>query len=70
VTPKQFKVALGRLGLTQVGFGRLIGYGEDGSNVRKWISGRGIIPPVVAIIVRLMLAGKISVADIEAAKQW
>jgi hypothetical protein len=66
MTPKDLANALDRLGLTQVGFGRLIGYGSDGSIVRKWVSGRSPIPPLVTRVVCLLRAGKITVADLEA----
>jgi DNA-binding transcriptional regulator YdaS (Cro superfamily) len=63
VTPKQLRLALDRLALSQLALGRLLGV--SGRTVRSWVLEERKIPEPVAIIVRLMLAGKITAEDIE-----
>lgn len=63
MTPTQFRTALDRLDLSQVGVARLFGY-ADGRAIRRYISGKRSIPEPVAILLRLMLAGKITADDI------
>ena len=65
VTGKELKRALERLEVSQLGAGRLLGV--DGRTVRAWIADSTRIPGSVAIVVRLALRGKVSLADIEAA---
>jgi DNA-binding transcriptional regulator YdaS (Cro superfamily) len=65
VTGKELKRALERLNVSQLGAGRILGV--DGRTVRAWISESTRIPGSVAIVVRLALSGKVSLADIEAA---
>lgn len=67
MTAKQFQAALDRLGLSQVGAARLLG--ADPRTARRWALDERSVPESVAIILRLMLAGKISAADVEAVKQ-
>lgn len=64
MTAAQFKAALARLDLTQVGAARLLG--ADGRTARRWASGERTIPKPVVIMLRLLLAKKITVEDIEA----
>lgn len=64
MTANQFRAAIDRLNLSQVGAARLIG--ADPRTARRWALGEREIPECVAILLRLMLAGKISIADIEA----
>jgi hypothetical protein len=64
VTGKELKRALERLNVSQLGAGRLLGV--DGRTVRAWVSESTRIPGSVAIVVRLALAGKITLQDIEA----
>ena len=64
MTAKQFQAALDRLKLSQLGAARL--FGADGRTARRWASGERSIPPTVAILIKLMLAGKIKPDDIEA----
>jgi len=47
--------------------GRLFGHG--GRTERQWIAGDRKIPPTVAVLLRLMLRGKITAADIKRAKR-
>ena len=65
VTGKEFKRTLERLTL-QLGAGRL--FGVDGRTIRAWVADAARIPEAVAILVRLLVAGKITVEDIAAAK--
>lgn len=67
MTPQQFRSTLDRLGLSQLGVGRLLGTGER--TPRRWASGESEIPTHVAALLRLMLRGKITAEDIEAAKR-
>lgn len=65
MTAKQFSAALDRLGLSQLGAARI--FKANGRTARRWALGERSVPEPVAILLRLMLAGKISVADIESA---
>lgn len=62
MTANQFKTALARLGLTQVGAARLLK--ADDRTVRRWIAGERSIPWSIATIIRLLLAGKIKPDDL------
>lgn len=64
MTAKQFQAALDRLGLSQVGAARLLG--SDPRTARRWALGERSVPEPVAIILRLMLSGKITADDIKA----
>lgn len=66
MTAKQFQSAINRLGLSQVGAARL--FGSDPRTARRWALGERSIPEPIAILLRLMLAGKITATDIEAAQ--
>lgn len=63
MTANQYRVALDRLSLSQRGAAKLFGVGERTS--RRWALGEADVPQPVAILLRLMLSGKITVADIE-----
>jgi len=63
MTPNQFRAALDRLDLSQVGAARLVG--ADPRTGRRWALGERPVPECVAIILRLLVAGKITMADIE-----
>jgi DNA-binding transcriptional regulator YiaG len=67
VTGKEFKRTLERLKVSQLGAGRL--FGVDGRTVRAWVAGDARIPEAVAILVRLLLAGKITLDDVGRAKK-
>lgn len=67
MTAKQFQNAIDRLGLSQVGAARLLG--ADPRTARRWALGERSIPEPIAILLRLMLAGKIVSDDIEGAKK-
>lgn len=66
MTAKQFQNAIDRLGLSQVGAARLVD--ADPRTGRRWALGEVRVPGCVAILLRLLLSGAITVADIEAAK--
>jgi DNA-binding transcriptional regulator YiaG len=63
MTPNQFRTALDRLKLSQLGAARL--FNANDRTVRRWALGERGIPEGVAILLRLMVAGKITIADIE-----
>jgi DNA-binding transcriptional regulator YiaG len=67
VTAKQFRNALDRLGLSQLGAARL--FDANDRTVRRWAIGERSVPVGVAMMLRLLLAGKITVEDVEAAKR-
>lgn len=67
MTAKQFQTALDRLGLSQVGAARLVG--ADPRTARRWALGERSVPEPVAILLRLMLAGKVTSDDVEAARK-
>jgi len=62
MTSSQFRAAIDRLGLSQTGTARLVG--ADGRTARRWALGERSVPEPVAIILRLMLAGKVTVDDV------
>jgi len=64
MTATQYRAALRRLGLTQVGAAKLLGIGER--TARRWAQ-EGVEGTAV-ILLRLAVAGKITVKDIEAAR--
>jgi len=66
MTAKQFQNAIDRLGLSQVGAARLVG--ADPRTGRRWALGERGVPACVAILLRLMLAGKITASDVESAR--
>lgn len=63
MTANQFRAALDRLSLSQVGAARL--FKADGRTVRRWAAGDRSIPETVAILLRLLVAKKLVVEDIE-----
>jgi hypothetical protein len=63
MTPTQFRSALDRLGLSQLGAARL--FRADGRTARRWALGERTVPKTVAILLKLMLAEKITAADID-----
>lgn len=67
MTAKQFQAAIDCLGLSQVGAARL--FGADPRTSRRWALSERSIPEPVAILLRLMVAGKITAEDIEQAKR-
>ena len=66
LTPRQFKAAIRALGLSQGQAARLCGYYPG--TAKKWASGGRKVPAPVAIILRLMLAGELTVEQLESVK--
>lgn len=64
MTANQFRRALARLELSQMAAARL--FRADGRTARRWALGERPIPKTIAILLRLLLSGKITTADIEA----
>lgn len=64
MTAKQYKIAIERLGLSQVRTAELLG--ASGRSGQNWAANGP--PEPVAIILRLMLAGKITADDVTAAR--
>lgn len=65
MTANQFRTAIEKLGLSQVGAARLVG--ADPRTGRRWALGERAVPECVAILLRLLLAKKITIADVESA---
>jgi hypothetical protein len=65
VTANQYRAALDKLELTQVGAAQLFGVGDRTS--RRWAEDG--VDGTAAILLRLMVEGKISVADVQRAKR-
>ena len=66
MTPRQFKAAIRALGLSQGQAARLCGYYPG--TAKKWAGGGRKVPAPVAIILRLMLAGELTVEQLESVK--
>lgn len=62
MTANQFRAAIARLDLSQVGAARLVG--ADPRTARRWALDERPIPECVAILLRLLLAKKITVQDV------
>lgn len=67
MTPSQYRSALKRLGLSQHGAADLLGHSRRSS--QGYALGEYPVPECVAILLRLLLAGKITVADVEGARR-
>lgn len=66
MTANQFRTALSRLGLSQAGAANLVG--ADPRTGRRWALGERQVPECVAILLRLLVAGKITIEDIDGAR--
>jgi hypothetical protein len=64
MTANQFRTAIDRLGLSQGKAAALVG--ADPRTGRRWALGEVAVPGCVGVLLRLMLAGKVTVADVEA----
>jgi len=64
--PTLYRKAIKRLCLSQVRAGELVG--RDGRTGQRWAT-TGPVPPEVAIIFQLLLEGKVTLADVEAARE-
>jgi len=67
MTANQFRAALDRLGLSQAAAAALVG--ADPRTGRRWALDERAVPECVAILLRLLLAKKITVDDIEAVRR-
>lgn len=65
MSPNQFRAALDKLKLSQLAAARL--FQSGGRTVRRWALGERSVPTNVAILLRLLIAGKVTTKDIEAA---
>lgn len=63
MTANQFRAAIDKLGLSQVGAARLVG--ADPRTGRRWALDERPVPDCVAILLRLLLAKKITIKDVE-----
>lgn len=66
MTANQFRSAIDRLGLSQAGAASLVG--ADPRTGRRWALGERPVPVCVAILLKLLLAKKITIEDVEKAK--
>lgn len=64
MTPKQFNTTIQKLGLSQVGAAKLLGISDR--TARRYAA-KGEVPEPTAKLLRLAIAGKISLTDIEKA---
>lgn len=62
MTPTQFKKALSDLHLNSMDAASILQCADR--SVRRWAAGDRAIPPTVAILLRLLLGGRISRQDI------
>ena len=62
MTANQFRTALDRLHLSQLEAARL--FKSNDRTVRRWAIGERGVPPTVAILLKLMLSGKITADDL------
>lgn len=67
MTPNQFRAALDRLSLSQAAAAALVG--ADPRTGRRWALGERTVPECVAILLRLLIAKKITIGDIEGARK-
>lgn len=67
MTPKQFRTALDRLHLSQLGAARLLGVAPR--TAQGYALGETSVPEPIAVLLRLMADGKITPADIETARR-
>src|SRR5262245_47084236 len=65
VVSTEFAAALAAFGIKQRSAAQWFRTSER--NIRRWKSGTRKTPPGVAVVVRLMLAGKVTIADVELA---
>lgn len=63
MTPTQYKTALAKLGLSQERAGVL--FGKAKRTGQSWALGEAAVPEPVAILLRLLIAGKITIEDVE-----
>ncbi len=62
MTPTQFTALLSRLGLTQVGAAKALGISDR--QMRRYVAGQSDIPPPIVKLLRLVLAGGVTIEDV------
>jgi DNA-binding transcriptional regulator YiaG len=62
MTTAEFRAALERLGLTQVAAAKL--FDASARTARRWALGEVPVPSTVAMLLHLLLRGKIKIRDI------
>lgn len=67
MTANQFRAALDRLELTQTSAAKILDANDR--TVRRWASDERSVPVQVGILLRLMVSGKITPADVESAHE-
>lgn len=67
MTPNQFRTVIERLGLSQAKAAALVG--ADPRTGRRWALGERNVPECVAILLRLLIAGKLTIEDIDGARK-
>jgi hypothetical protein len=65
MTSLQYRSALAELGLTQLGAARV--FGVAGRTSRRWASGEASIPTIVIKVLKLAIARRVLLRDIEQA---
>ena len=66
MTPAQFRDTLGALGITQARLGRLLGLDKNTAN--RWATGSTEVPQAVAVLLRLVAAGRLTVDDLDVSR--
>jgi hypothetical protein len=66
VNRNQFRAALKELGLSQLRAGKLLG--ASGRSARRWAGGHAAVPESSAMLLRLLMDGTITIADLERVK--
>lgn len=64
MTAAEYRAALDALGLSQARLGRL--FGVDKNTPNRWAMGAVAVPGAVALILRAMLAGLLTIEALEA----
>lgn len=66
MTGEELRAVLTKLGLSQLAAGKLLV--KNGRTIRRWVQDGINDDPVAAVLLRLLAAGKVTVADVERAK--
>ena len=65
MTPSELRAIIAHLGLTQVGVARILGVTSRA--VGMWVAGDRKVPELLAKVLRMIIAGKITVEDLDKA---
>lgn len=63
MTPKQLRSTLARLNVSPLTLAKL--FDKHPRTIHRWLKGKPPMPRYALIILRLMLAGKITILDVE-----